>query len=312
MKSSLRLLVIVAMVIMVSCGKQIPDDIIQPVEMENLLYDYHLAITMGNDLNYEERYKRELYKEYVFNKHGVTEELFDSSMVWYTRNSKELTEIYKKLQKRFEMAEDHMRTQLNRHSGQIEVSLSGDSVDVWSDRDLYWLTSSPLTNKLMFDLKADTTFHVNDVLNFSADFSFLTSEAKSPKVVAALNVVFKNDSMQSVTKVMDKSGYYELVLRPDSALEYKTINGFIYFSNPDSLDASAIIRNIRLMRYRGNSYNHGNVPSSRPVVTPVSSEDKEEMKSKPVADREENTGNTRVSDRKVRTGLKKAEIKVSE
>ena len=34
------------------CGKEIPSDIIQPSEMESLLYDYHLATTMGNDLPY--------------------------------------------------------------------------------------------------------------------------------------------------------------------------------------------------------------------------------------------------------------------
>lgn len=33
------------------CGKEIPSDIIQPSEMESLLYDYHLATTMGNDLH---------------------------------------------------------------------------------------------------------------------------------------------------------------------------------------------------------------------------------------------------------------------
>lgn len=259
-KSGLHILMCLFLALfMESCGKQIPGDIIQPAEMENLLYDYHLAITMGNDLSYDERYKRELYRDYVFEKHGVDEALFDSSMVWYTRHAKELAEIYKNLQKRFEMGEEQMRSQLNKRSGQIEVSLSGDSVDVWSDRDLYWLTKSPLTNKLMFDLKADTTFHEEDVMVFSADFNFLSPEKiKTPRIVAALNVIFKNDSTQAVTKVIDKSGYYELCLNPDSAFEYKSVNGFVYFNTSDSLDVSALIRNIKLMRYRKGSYKSGN------------------------------------------------------
>lgn len=244
---------------MVSCGKQIPGDIIQPAEMENLLYDYHLAITMGNDLSYDEKYKNELYKDFVFKKHGVTDAQFDSSMVWYTRHAKELTEIYRNLQKRFEMAEEQMRSQLNKRSGQIEVSLSGDSVDVWSDRDLYWLTSSPLTNKLVFDLKADTTFHSQDALVLSADFNFMSSDKNaSPVIVASVNAVFKNDSNQAVTKVIDKSGFYELVLAPDSTFEYKGVKGFIYFKNADSTDASALIRNIKLLRYRKDSFIHVN------------------------------------------------------
>ena len=35
---------------MVGCGKQVPEDIIQPDRMENILYDYHLSISMGLSL----------------------------------------------------------------------------------------------------------------------------------------------------------------------------------------------------------------------------------------------------------------------
>lgn len=303
MKKYLRLLFFVAVVFLVSCGKQIPGDIIQPSEMEELLYDYHLALTMGNDLSYTERYKRESYKNYVFKKHGVTEAEFDSSMVWYTRNSKMLTDIYKNLQKRYEMEEEQMRSELNKRSGQISVSLSGDSVDVWSDRNLYWLTSSPLTNRLMFDLKADTTFHENDILVFEADYKFLSYVQNSAKAVVAMNITFKNDSTLGVSKVIEKSGKEQLILSPDSAYEYKSVNGFVYFSNPDSADVSVLVNNIRLVRYRKGSYNvrSSNAPAA------VSKEPKERR----VKSEEEKTEKEelRVSDRKVRVMAEPQEIK---
>ncbi len=255
-KSILRFFIsFVFPVFVFSCGKSIPGDVIQPEEMEDLLYDYHVAITMGNDLSYENRYKSSLYKDYVFKKHGVTEAMFDSSMVWYTRHSKELAEIYRKIEKRYEMSENQMRSQLNKRSKQIKVSLPGDSVDVWSDRNLYWLTTSPLTNKLVFDLKVDTTFHASDVLVMSADCNFLPSDkGGTSDIVMALNVVFNNDSTQATTKVIGKSGYYDLILRPDSGFDYKSVNGFIYYNDSNKSDVSALIRNIKLMRYRKNSY----------------------------------------------------------
>lgn len=43
---------------MVGCGKQVPEDIIQPDRMENILYDYHLSISMGNNLSYSDNYQR--------------------------------------------------------------------------------------------------------------------------------------------------------------------------------------------------------------------------------------------------------------
>lgn len=291
MNKFFRFILFGMVLIFVACGKQIPDDVIQPAQMEELLYDYHLALTLGNDLSYSDRYKRESYKNYVFSKHGVTEAEFDSSMVWYTRNSKMLTDIYKNLQKRYEMAEEQMRSEINKRSGQISVSLSGDSVDVWSDRNLYWLTSSPLTNRLMFDLKADTTFHEKDILVFSADYSFLSYQKNDAKVVVSMNIEFKNDSTQGISKVISKSGNDYVILKPDSAFEYKSINGFVYFSNPDSLDVSILINNIRLMRYRDNSFKPSLV-SNQAVgnnIKPVSE-----------ATKDSGVGELRKSERKVR------------
>ena len=38
--------------------------------MENLLYDYHLAKSMGDNLPYSENYKKALYLDAVFKKYG--------------------------------------------------------------------------------------------------------------------------------------------------------------------------------------------------------------------------------------------------
>ena len=158
---------------MFACGKKIPSDIIQPEAMENLLYDYHLASTLGNNLSGSETQKRKAYYDYVFQKHQVTEAEFDSSMVWYTRHTEELSQIYENLQKRYEAAEKLARKQVDRQSGQISVSQSGDTVDIWRDRSIYWLTNSPLTNKAVFNFKADTTFRPKDILVLEADFNFI-------------------------------------------------------------------------------------------------------------------------------------------
>lgn len=295
MNKYLRLLLCGTVFTVVSCGKQIPDDIIQPSAMEELLYDYHLALTMGNDLSYSERYKRESYKNYVFKKHGVTEAEFDSSMVWYTRNTKELTDIYKNLQKRYEMAEEQMKSEINKRSGQISVSFSGDSVDVWSDRNLYWLTTSPLTNRLMFDLKADTTFHNKDILVLEADYSFLAYEKNTAKAVVSMKITFDNDSTLAMSKVIEKSGKEQLVLQPDSAYKYKSVSGFVYYSNPDSADATVLINNIKLLRYREGNFR------SNAVGKPVEVSDKVSQKQE--NDRPESKEQeVRVSDRKVREG----------
>ena len=46
----IRWFLIAALMLTTSCGKEIPDNIIQPDKMESVLYDYHLAMGMSNNL----------------------------------------------------------------------------------------------------------------------------------------------------------------------------------------------------------------------------------------------------------------------
>ena len=130
------LYMVIALGVLSACGKKIPDDIIQPDAMQDLLYDYHLASTMSSSLPYTESYQKDAYFDYVFQKHHVTEAEFDSSMVWYTRHAEELATIYRSLQERLEREEKQMKEQVAKRDNQIDVSMSGDTVDVWQDRPL--------------------------------------------------------------------------------------------------------------------------------------------------------------------------------
>ena len=82
------------------CKVKRPSDVISESKMENLLYDYHVAKSMGDNLPYSENYKKALYINAVFKKYGTTQAAFDSSMVWYTRNTEILSKIYDKVKKR--------------------------------------------------------------------------------------------------------------------------------------------------------------------------------------------------------------------
>lgn len=53
------------------------------------------------------------------------------------------------------------------------ASLPGDTVDVWYDRKLYWLTDVPLANKVTFEIPADSNFKAKDAFLWSADYIFL-------------------------------------------------------------------------------------------------------------------------------------------
>ena len=246
------LYMVIALGVLSACGKKIPDDIIQPDAMQDLLYDYHLASTMSSSLPYTESYQKDAYFDYVFQKHHVTEAEFDSSMIWYTRHAEELATIYRNLQERLEREEKQMKEQVAKRDNQIDVSMSGDTVDVWQDRTLYWLSASSLTNKVVFDLKTDTTFKSQDAMELQADFHFIPSKATSGKAVMALNFYFDNDSVQGLTRIVTRPGKQRLYLRPDSAFTIQSVSGFIYYSNNEHPDASLLVDDIRLTRYHNH------------------------------------------------------------
>ena len=83
----IRWTLLLSAALLAGCGKQIPKDVIHPDKMEDILYDYHLTTAMSGNISYDENYKKEALRNYVYRKHHVTKAEFDSSMVWYTRNT---------------------------------------------------------------------------------------------------------------------------------------------------------------------------------------------------------------------------------
>ncbi len=237
----------------VSCGRKVPRDVIQPEAMEDLLYDYHLASLMSADLDFSEKYKREAYLEYVFEKHHVTEEKFDSSMVWYTRHTDQLVAVYANLKQRFETARGYITSQGGNPNAQIAVSFSGDSVDIWQDRTVYWLSATPYSNKIVFNLQADTTFNSRDILELSANFSFFPQKSVEGKAVMGLCFYFKNDSTYGMTRTVTASGPQVLRVQQDSLFDIRNISGFIYYTKSSEDNGSVLLNDIRLMRYRAKT-----------------------------------------------------------
>lgn len=248
MKKSIYLWVSVGMsaLLVSGCGKKYPDDILQPAQMEELLHDYHLASSMTNELPYSENYKKQAYLNYVFKKHNITEAQFDSSMVWYARHTEELAKIYDNLNKRFDRESKSVASQVAKRDNQTFVSLSGDTVNIWQDRPVYWLTASPVTNRMTFDFKADTTFKPKDMFVWEADYNFLPSGTLA-EVIVGLTISFANDSVQGITGRMTSSGTQRFYLKTDSA-SIRGVNGFVYFKVDTLHPSSVLISNIRLTR----------------------------------------------------------------
>ena len=95
------LCVVLLALLVVSCKPTIPSEYIQPSEMEDMLYDYHISMAMVNREGYTD-VKQKAYKLAVMKKYDVSEEKFDRSLQYYMRHTEKLHDIYVDLTKRLE------------------------------------------------------------------------------------------------------------------------------------------------------------------------------------------------------------------
>lgn len=244
MKNKLWIFVLSACFLL-GCGKQIPGDILQPEQMEDVLYDYHLSVSMTNNLTIDEFYKKKAFQDYVFKKHHITEAEFDSSMVWYTRHTAELAEIYSRLGERFNKAQDHIAMFLEARSKEQFAFLSGDTVDAWPYRKLLWLSNTPIEKQFVFEITPDSTFYPEDVLKWKANYTFL----KKGKAVMAINLVYDNDSITGQSELIEHSGLDSICFSTDSTHLIKTINGYIYLLDDSISQPNLIVSDLSLMKY---------------------------------------------------------------
>ena len=238
-----RWTLIACLALLSSCGKEIPDEIIQPSKMEKVLYDYHLTMGMSDNSKNTEKEAR---KKYIFQKHGITAADFDSSMVWYTRESQELMSIYENLNKRFKREYEHVERLLeSREEANTRSFASGDTVDVWMKENILWFTKSPLNNRLTFEIKADSTFHPRDAFNWNMNYYFMAEG----EAIMGLNVIYENDSVIGMTKSITESGPQSIYLHTDSAYNIKSLNGFVYVPQNQAKQPNILLHKINLTRY---------------------------------------------------------------
>lgn len=240
-----------ALVLLTACDVKRPREVLDEARMEAVLYDYHIAKVMAEEVPYEQAHRRPFYRQGVFVKHGISEAQFDSSMVWYTRHTDLLAKIYERLTKRFKQANDVVNDLIALRDMPTEEIPSGDSVKVWHLRRPQLLAAVPLSSRISFELTADTTFHERDSLCFQLDYRYhgLLPDTLDAAVMG-LTIRFKNDSVLHTWQrlLATDEGPQELVLQSDTLGELRTVSGFVYL--PNTLQATSLrLLEARVMRY---------------------------------------------------------------
>lgn len=259
-----------------SCRVKRPDTVLPDAKMEAVLYDYHIAKAMCEQLPTSEGYKRVLYLQSVFRKHDITEAQFDTSMVWLSRNPEVLRDIYDRVSERLKAEKKQVENLIALRDNKPRASLPGDSIDVWAWERVYRLTGLPLDNRISFDLPSDINFEDSDTLRWRVRFSFIGGEAQAAgdtlfAPVMALQMFYDRDSVLHEVRRIDRSGWETLSLSADSLGKIERICGFVYYPRQSS-GRILLADSVSLMRYhaKGDSLKRtvsapGTLPGSRPA-----------------------------------------------
>lgn len=254
------------LIILASCDGR-GDGVLSKKKMEDVLFDYHLAQAMTFNLRSEQRDLSDQYIASVFKKHGITEAIFDSSLVYYNRHQDQLADIYKNLQKRYERLDATLQYTTGNHEMQAAYTATGDTAEIWTAQNLYILRPIPTANIQTFTLRADTAFFQHDKFRFTANIDFIREDQNDQDVhlVSAITIIYNDNSSTSITREQSYSGTVELSLSAAESKDIKYITGYFYYTTNSATRSFALIRNISLLRYHSISAAQNNRTNEQPA-----------------------------------------------
>lgn len=229
--------------VLMAC-QRVPDYVIKPDEMAELMADVRMAdaVVAIQRNDYPDDAQRLALKNAVLERHGVSEEKFDTSLIWYGKN----ISIYQDITKSsIEILERRLKEASLLAAGDAAMSVSGDSVDIWDASRFYVFNHRSPTQFIAFDFENDPNWEQGDVYTLR---SRLINSIKSADW--NLTAVYDDGAIETITSniSLDNPSRQELTLVTDSTRVTAHISGWIRL---DPLNGHpAIIDSIGLMRRR--------------------------------------------------------------
>lgn len=237
--SMLGLLAWAVIVLVASCKPSVSSDIIPPDDMEDLLYDYHLADAMARQAkgNYDQNLIA--YHAAVLKKHGVTTADFDSSMVYYMRHATQLHDIYENIAERMGKDAQALGSSVSVNGGNGEYNTaSGDTIDLWKGpRSLVLIPNRPY-NLYSFHYKPDAKAQKGDDYVLSVHSNFIFQDGMRDGIIT-LALVYSNDSVASRVMHVSSSLDQQVVLTDADSIGVKEIRGYFMLNRNNQQNSSS-------------------------------------------------------------------------
>ena len=195
----------------VACEK-IPSHIIRPDKMTEVLVDIHKAEAISENIRkYGTPEGKEALKRSIYKKHDITQEAFDTSLVWYSKHMKKYSEIYKTVSSILKAEDDEVKVLLVEKKS-APLSSPGDSVNVWNKEPFYLFEPRKHRRVLTFDIPSDDNYREDDIFQLSVDFGKLPANIPENAHMTLL-IKHRNDSVAVVSTDVLHDGVTQIQLQ---------------------------------------------------------------------------------------------------
>lgn len=245
--------IISLLVILVGCSKT-PNHVISEDDMASLLIDIYKAEAVIDD-EQNKHFKTDSMKmkmrQSVFMRHHVTQEQYDTSIVWYAHNLDVYGEVFDEIIKRLEKEEKDLNkgdftSVVEVASSVVQPSLPryrevGDTADIWGRNRIWALLPGFKQHLISFDIKPDAENMKGD--KYELAFKSVNMQ-KRLKLFMGLDYEDGSTAFQQTT--FNGDGWHRCKLQGDSTREVKRVYGYMeYESHPQKtmfMDSVEMIR----------------------------------------------------------------------
>ena len=223
----------------VSCSKT-PPGIISERKMKNLLKDIYRAEAYieNNSSSFTTDSQKMLLKQSIFEKHGVSQAVYDSSLVWYAKNIDVLNNVYQKVGKELqEESKDYQKKvggpAMQGNARDVQKggrplkqyhAATGDTADLWTRPRQWLMTNAMNRNFVTFDYEPDKEMRSGDRYRLSMKLFTGNSD-----VQLLLALEYLDGSMSFISRKMSHNGWLEMPIQADTARTVRRIYGHMSF-----------------------------------------------------------------------------------
>lgn len=281
------LLFLALTVSLASCGRT-PRGVIGKNKMADLIVDLELADAYIDSHigEFADDSSKMALKQSIFKKHGITQQDYDSSLVWYAHNMEDYIRAYDqaigKLKARTDKLEkdkkdgrlptdmvtdkpikdahNHatmpMARGAKRPIGKLTSDSKSDSADLWQGPRDYMLTAGYRRGFITFDVVPDANKLPGDRYLLAYKLTRGGNEFK-----VSLNVDYTDGSTSQVTRGTNSDGWVTIDVQSDTARQVRRVYGYVSYDMKRG--HTAHIDSLMLMRTRFDKSRYGFINAQR-------------------------------------------------